>query len=380
MCSGQAYAASRTVTRTLPRNVGGLVSFGPFHESLLVPPKAIHRDVEVIMRSFDAQGAAPTSPRRQSDQSTGAVHVHLPESLIPMGPVVSLLPDDLAFVGEALPLLKLLYNETAFKENVASGRTLMAHVLNASGSWEPVQGSIIDRQPGVVMAPVRRFSSYVVMSVVESHVANNASATTQVLGNAVEASSDSGISISPLAIFVSGVGAIAVCWAIFFICISQKDQAALLRDKTQAEKTAGSERVFSDTAPARESREPVLIGQDNRVEELEAQSVHLRQSLAQQEAQVQAVVQSPGPDRHEQNQLAQGPAAAEASRSHPISSHEPPSSELVVIDHKDMSVTALPEPRRPIPLMGPPAASEPTSTLCILLELTAPHQGLHFDL
>ncbi len=127
VCSGQVLSASRATTRVIPRDVGGFISLGPSLEyvlAVLVPLKAFDNNVEVTMRSFDAdERAALASLRRQSEQRTGPVSDRLagspPLEMIPMGPMVSLLPDGLAFVGETLPLLNLLYNEAALKEDAA---------------------------------------------------------------------------------------------------------------------------------------------------------------------------------------------------------------------------------------------------------------------
>jgi hypothetical protein len=179
--------SSRETTRVVPRDVGGLISLGPSLEYVLVPPKALDNNVEVTMRSVGAdEHATPASLRRQSEQRTGPVADRFagstPLEMIPMGPVVSLLPDGLAFVGETLPLLNLLYNEAALKEDAVRGRRLMVHVL--SGSWDPVPDGVVDAQQRSVKVPIRRFPFYVVMSVVHSPLVQKTSATVTGFSNA----------------------------------------------------------------------------------------------------------------------------------------------------------------------------------------------------
>ena len=389
VCSGQVLSASRATTRVVPRDVGGLISLGPSLEYLLVPPKALDSNVEVTMRSFDAaERAAPALLRRQSEQRTGPVADRLagspPLEMIPMGPIVSLLPDGLAFVGETLPLLNLLYNESALKEDAARGRRLMVHILSGSGSWDPVPDSVVDAQHRSVKVLISRFSFYVVMSVVQSPLVQNASAAVQGSGNAGAVSSSD--FETSLTIFLSGLGVIVVCFAICCICMKRSDRAARLREQAQAEKDAGLEPVFSKLsgpAAASEGREAELRGKDKQEQELKAPLPHPRERRTQQEVQEQAaLLLANRPTLERDVQLEQVPVVRQASSFEPTLLHPPshPSSELVVVDYGGMSVTAVPESRQPLLLLRPPEATEPTSTLCLLLELTSPHQGLTRDL
>ena len=387
VCSGQVLSSSRTNTRVVPRDVGGLISLGPSLEYVLVPPKALDSSVEVTIRSFDAnERAAPASLRRQLEQRTGPVGDRLAGSpspeMIPLGSIVSLSPDGLAFVGETLPLLNLLYNDTALKEDTARGRRLMVHVLSGSDSWDPVPDCVVDAQQRSVKVPIRRFSFYVVMSVEHSPLVQNASATVKGLGN-VDAVSSFDFETN-LTIFLSGLGVIAVCFPICFIFMKRSDWAARLREQAQAEKDAGLQPVFSKlSGPAAvpEGRDVELRGKDRQGQELEAPIMHPRERRKQPEVQEQAAALSlanrPTLERDEIIQLEHVPGVWQASAFDPTPLHPPehPSAELVVVDYGGMFVTAVPEARQPLPLLRPPEATEPTSTLCLLLELTSPHQG-----
>jgi hypothetical protein len=286
--------------------------------------------------------------------------------MIPLGSIVSLSPDGLAFVGETLPLLNLLYNEAALKENAAKGRMLMVHALSGSGRWDPVPDGVVDAQQRSVKVPIRGFSFYVLMSVVHSPLAQNESATVKGLGNAGAVSSFH--FETSLAIFLSGLGAIAVCWTICCLSMKQRDRAARLRKQAQAEKDASLEPVFSKlSGPAStpEGREAELRGKNKQGQELEAPLMHPRER------------------RDEIIQLERVPGVLQASSFEPTQLHEHPSAELVVVDYGEMSVTSVPESRQPLPLLRPPPppeATEPTSTLCLLLQMTSPHQGLTRDL
>jgi hypothetical protein len=221
-----------------------------------------------------------------------------------------------------------------------------------------VPDCVVDAQQRSVKVPIRRFSFYVVMSVEHSPLVQNTSATVKGLGN-VDAVSSFDFETN-LTIFLSGLGVIAVCFPICFIFMKRSDRAARLREQAQAEKDAGLEPVFSKlSGPAStpEGREAELRGKNKQGQELEAPLMHPRER------------------RDEIIQLELVPGVLQASSFEPTQLHEHPSAELVVVDYGGMFVTAVPEARQPLPLLRPPEATEPTSTLCLLLELTSPHQG-----
>ena len=225
----------------------------------------------------------------------------------------------------------------------------MVHVLRGSGSWDPVPDGVVDAQQRSVKVPIRRFSLYVVMSLVHSPLVQNASATFEGLGNA-DAVSSFDFETS-LTIVLSGLGVIAVCFPICFILMKQRsDRAARLREQAQAEKDAGLELVFSKLsgpAAAPEGREAELRGKGKQGQELEAPLIQPRERRTQPEVQEQAAALSladrPTLDRDEIIQLEHVPGVWQASsfESTPLHPPEHPSAELVVVDYEGMSVTAV---------------------------------------
>ena len=131
---------------------------------------------------------------------------------------------------------------------------LMVHALSGSGRGDPVPDGVVDEQQRSVKVPIRRFSFYVLMSVVHSPLAQNESATVKGLGNAGVVSYFH--FETSLAIFLSGLGAIAVCWTICCLSMKQRDRAARLRKQAQAEKDASLEPVFSKLSGPFNARGP----------------------------------------------------------------------------------------------------------------------------
>ena len=311
------------------------------------------------MRSYD-QSTVGRAYQRRTQHDVSRAQGSLEK--IQMGPMVNLQPNTLRFSDVALPVLSVWYNATSFAGAAAQDRKLELHWLNVSGSWEPVPGSYLSQQPGLVSANIHLLATYVVMSVPNTAAAQNRITETLGPSTGVE---DQNNRMVMVAIFVAGVASVITTSVGCLMYFGNKDKqsklANMIKEEDTRHRTIDSNAVFNRS-------EPVVISDVICValpDSSRAAGKIVDGGIEAQENSVDDEVQ-PQPAQKQPDPL-QSLALVYQGQGRVIS-------ELVTSSQGGI-VMSVPQHQPPKCLRQTPEPAEPSTTLCSVLNL-ADSQGL----